>query len=556
MSVGIAEITPGVEPSQTTLTDFARDGVIGPIRLFSQAQCRAFAARLRQKGRPDPVCWRKGGAITDRFLYELATRPALISLLTPLLGDDIILWGAQKIKRSPGATHPWHTDIESSVADKRFVSVWIGIENASQESALQFITRSHLVGKSLQQVSHEKATRRGAATAEDVLAWARELDEDAEFLQPQMSDGEALIFDGRLWHASHNSRRSGARLALLLQYAEAGAQVREPDLEQLEWPFRFRETPPPVLVVSGASHNDFNLLAPPPEADTKGKSFLFSATHRLPLPLAEDAEKGWRPHRIFRGKTPILEFLNCHMSVLSPGHSPHSPHAHAEEELLIILDGEADLIISHTAEVEGARIERARPGTFVYYPAEQHHTIRNSSQAPVTYLMFKWRGVASRTREPLATTIFNYNLIPDTAKPRWGHRLLKQATAYLGWLKSHVTVLEPGVGYEPHIDLYDVAILLLDGTVETIGRTLTAPGVIFYQAGEPHGMRNIGDAPARYLVFEFHAPTVTEAWTPKWLNARRATNFAKRVLHWGRSLPFPRPYRTLKPKTNSARADL
>jgi hypothetical protein len=31
-------------------------------------------------------------------------------------------------------------------------------------------------------------------------------------------------------------------------------------------------------------------------------------------------------------------------------------------------------------------------------------------------------------------------------------------------------------------------------------------GVIFYAAGEMHGMRNIGEAPARYPVFELRPP--------------------------------------------------
>jgi mannose-6-phosphate isomerase-like protein (cupin superfamily) len=540
MSVAITEIPAGLDLSQTALTKFARDGVIGPVRLFSRDQCRAFAAHFREKDRPDPAGWPKGGAITDRFLYELAAQPALISLLAPLLGDNIILWGAQKIRRKPGATHPWHTDIESSVPRKRFVSVWIGLENTSQESALQFVTRSHLVGKTLQQVSFEKGTRRGSATAENVLAWARELDEAAEFLQAPMTDGEALIFDGRLWHASHNSRRSGARLALLLQYAEADAEIREPDIEHLEWPFRFREIAPSVLLIRGISRNDFNPIVPPPEGDEKKKPVLLA--QRLPLPLAEDVEKGWRPHPIFRGRTSVLESLSCHMSVLSPGHSPHAPHAHAEEELLIVLDGEADLIISDTTDVETARVERVRPGSFVYYPSRQHHTIRNSGQAPVTYLMFKWRGIASRAPQPLRTTIFNYIVDPDVAKPLWGHRLFKQPTAYLRSLESHVTVLESGAGYEPHIDAYDVGIVLLDGTVETIGRTLTAPGVIFYQSGELHGMRNVGDTPARYLVFEFHAPDTTEMCTSKWLKFKRGKRLAKRVFHWGRSLVPRRNY--------------
>ena len=31
---------------------------------------------------------------------------------------------------------------------------------------------------------------------------------------------------------------------------------------------------------------------------------------------------------------------------LSPGHSPHPPHTHVEEEILIVLQGEADILIA------------------------------------------------------------------------------------------------------------------------------------------------------------------------------------------------------------------
>ena len=46
--------------------------------------------------------------------------------LKPLLGDDIILWGASVMIRKAGDVHDWHTDIESSARDGRFVSVWVG----------------------------------------------------------------------------------------------------------------------------------------------------------------------------------------------------------------------------------------------------------------------------------------------------------------------------------------------------------------------------------------------------------------------------------------------
>ena len=53
-----------------------------------------------------------------------------------------------------------------------------------------------------------------------------------------------------------------------------------------------------------------------------------------------------------------------------------------------------------------------------------------------------------------------------------------------------------------------MAIVPLDGTLETLGQTVSPKSVIYYGAGELHGMRNPGTEPARYLVFEFHAPGV------------------------------------------------
>lgn len=63
---------------------------------------------------------------------------------------------------------------------------------------------------------------------------------------------------------------------------------------------------------------------------------------------------------------------------------------------------------------------------------------------------------------------------------------------------------KPGAAYAAHVDAYDVAIVVLEGEVETLGQRVGAHGLIFYPAGEAHGMSNPGPALARYLVFEFH----------------------------------------------------
>lgn len=231
-----------------------------------------------------------------------------------------------------------------------------------------------------------------------------------------------------------------------------------------------------------------------------------SWVERLALPLEENPETGWQPHSIFRGRTPCMQRLTCHVSVLSPGHCPHDPHEHVQEELLIPLDGEAGLVI-----VDGEpRLHPTALGAFVYYPAWQGHTIRNDSPRPITYLMFKWRNDGAPPRpEGIPCGIFDYGALtpdPERLESRgWATRRIFQGpTGWLRKLHAHISFVTPGGGYEPHADPYDVAILVLSGTVETLERRIEPHDVVFYAAGEPHGLRNVGDGPASYLVFEFH----------------------------------------------------
>ena len=354
-------------------------------------------------------------------------------------------------------------------------------------------------------MAHEHGARRGEISSETVLGWAREYDADSALVQPDVQDGEALLFDGRIWHCSHNTRATGERVALLLQYAAADAPVRMPDLTQLEWPFRFLETRPPAIVVRGDGRPGINLLAPPP-AEPAQRPAINTWIHPLPLPLPEDPKTGWRPYHLFRGPTGALQEMACHVSVLSPGHSPHPPHIHPEEEVLIVLDGEAEIVFADDPQSTNARIERLGPGSFAFYPTDQHHTIRNASPSPITYLMFKWLAAAAGEEKPLGASVFRDRAVaaPEDPETKPYSLILEQATTQLRKLHAHLTNLQPGEGYEPHVDLYDVAILVLSGKLETLGQVVEPHGLIYYSAGTAHGMRNIGSTPARYLVFEFH----------------------------------------------------
>ncbi len=82
--------------------------------------------------------------------------------------------------------------------------------------------------------------------------------------------------------------------------------------------------------------------------------------------------------------------MSCHYSVLAPGVVPHPPHRHAEEEVLIVLDGEAVAITQCGATDTDLERVRLEAGQFMYYPAGHLHTIENDGSTPVLYVMFKW----------------------------------------------------------------------------------------------------------------------------------------------------------------------
>ena len=45
-----------------------------------------------------------------------------------------------------------------------------------------------------------------------IEAWAKEIDRSTHLVKPNMADGEAIIFDGRLWHGTENERQENGQL--------------------------------------------------------------------------------------------------------------------------------------------------------------------------------------------------------------------------------------------------------------------------------------------------------------------------------------------------------
>lgn len=232
-----------------------------------------------------------------------------------------------------------------------------------------------------------------------------------------------------------------------------------------------------------------------------------STVFPLTIPLAPDRETGWKPYPLFSmGGGGLLSFA-AHVSVLNRGACPHPPHSHGEEELLVLLAGEVNLLIADAVGSETVHRIPLQAGQLVYYPAGCVHSLETTSASPANYFMLKWTGRQNFRGAPLPHGCFDLKPVfsADGEQSGFTPRLVFEGpTGYLDKLRCHGSTLSPGAGYEPHADPYDVVIMVLEGEVETLGRRVLPHGVIYYRAGEPHGMANPGSCPARYLVFELH----------------------------------------------------
>lgn len=515
----------GLSASQVIAEAVRRDGFAPPVALYSPSASLRVLARLAKAQRRHKVAWPKGWAAVSPAFFDVASDPRILDVVTAVLGEDVILWGASLIRKTGNEVHPFHTDVESCRPEGGFVSVWIGLENTGPSAGLKYIPGSHLYGTTIQEANARLGIARKDSVGDAALRAAALFDPNPRIVQPEAGNGLAFFFDGRVWHGSHNEQAGEARTALLLQYARADAPVRIP--KAYEWPLSYVDAMrPPALLISGRATPGINDLVAPPSEDGE----VPNAIHRLVQgPL--DAVTPWAQHPHFDGRTPNAATMESHTSMLAPGAMPHDFHHHRQEELLVIVDGEAELAIADDSKGSNARRQTMRAGDLAHYPAFAWHTLTNRSDRPVLYTMFRWDNPQAAASGTLAAGFFAGRelLMREPEAHNLQAMVFEGKTRWLKRLRAHVTVMPEGGGYDAHADRHDVAIVLIEGEIRTLGETVVAPAMIFHPAGQEHGLRNIGQGPARYVVFEFERGDFTlpsegrfKAWRRSWQHRLRS----------------------------------
>lgn len=119
--------------------------------------------------------------------------------------------------------------------------------------------------------------------------------------------------------------------------------------------------------------------APPPvEPETKGLE-----TKVLTAETVNSSEEDWGTFaEYFAGETQGLSNLLSGTATIKPGMQIHPPHRHAEEEFLMVLEGEGEWTV-------GDKTFKATKGDMLYAAAWDLHGIENTGEAPLSFVFWK-----------------------------------------------------------------------------------------------------------------------------------------------------------------------
>ena len=82
--------------------------------------------------------------------------------------------------------------------------------------------------------------------------------------------------------------------------------------------------------------------------------------------------------------TATLDELEIHITTLMHGETPHPPHQHPAEELLIVKEGTVESLVN-------GQLQRVGPGSIVFQASNQMHSLRNVGTTPATYHVIQWK---------------------------------------------------------------------------------------------------------------------------------------------------------------------
>ncbi|MGH8020240.1 MAG: cupin domain-containing protein [Opitutaceae bacterium] len=115
---------------------------------------------------------------------------------------------------------------------------------------------------------------------------------------------------------------------------------------------------------------------PHPAASQPSRVFAWNA-----LEVLSNTNGAARP--ILDRATSTLDRLEAHISTVAAGVASHPPHRHPDEEIVFVKEGILEITINGEFSVAPA-------GSFAFFASNDLHGMRNTGDAPATYLVIRW----------------------------------------------------------------------------------------------------------------------------------------------------------------------
>jgi quercetin dioxygenase-like cupin family protein len=100
--------------------------------------------------------------------------------------------------------------------------------------------------------------------------------------------------------------------------------------------------------------------------------------------LTAQPNKTGAVRRVVQAPTATLDELEIHITTLNPGETPHPPHKHPAEELIVIKEGTVESLVN-------GEMKRVGPGSIIFQASNQMHALRNVGDVPATYHVIQWK---------------------------------------------------------------------------------------------------------------------------------------------------------------------
>ncbi len=217
-------------------------------------------------------------------------------------------------------------------------------------------------------------------------------------------------------------------------------------------------------------------------------------------------KKGTSQQRVLlEGTTPAFQHVKVHATTVAGGQAAHLGHQHADEELIIVKEGQLTVTIAGKAEtLEKGSVALIMPG--------DEHALANGGSEPVTYYIMRYETEMpqpERSATAGGSFVKHWNELDYKTNEKGGRRnVFDRATPHSERFEMHITTLNEGLmSHPPHTHKAAEILLLIEGKAEESidGKWIPAGvgDIIFLQSQVPHAIRNTGKGAATYFAFQF-----------------------------------------------------